>query len=106
MTPEDLVHETEFGYTALCCAAISGNVRIGEVLVKKNRDLPNSRGNNGSASFPLYLAVTHKRRAMTDYLLPNTNLINFEMSDRVDLLHATILSDYYGNWRHHTFFFF
>lgn len=96
MAPDDLALQTKYGYRALCFAAISGTVRMADVLVKGNPKLPLLRGYDDSV--PVYLAVIHKRKDMADYLLPKTDLMELEVRDRVKLLHATILSDYYGNF--------
>lgn len=63
---EDLELVNGNGDTALCLAAIAGNLEIAKILVKKNEGLlniPNIQGN-----MPLYMAALYGRHDMVKYL--------------------------------------
>ncbi|KAL4572467.1 hypothetical protein LXL04_019244 [Taraxacum kok-saghyz] len=66
MNKEDLELQNQKGQTALCLAAIAGNVKIAMFLVKKNRallDIPDNRG-----MMPLYMAALFGKHDMVTYL--------------------------------------
>ncbi|KAL4572471.1 hypothetical protein LXL04_019248 [Taraxacum kok-saghyz] len=70
MEKEDLELQNQKGQTALCLAAIAGNVKIAMFLVKKNRtllDIPDSSG-----MMPLYMAALFGKHDMVTYLYRNS----------------------------------
>ncbi|XP_071710995.1 uncharacterized protein [Rutidosis leptorrhynchoides] len=70
MEKEDLELQNVNGQTALCLAAMAGNVKIAKILVQKNHallDLPDSRG-----MMPLYMAALHGKHEMVKYLYHNS----------------------------------
>ncbi|KAI3781505.1 hypothetical protein L2E82_11522 [Cichorium intybus] len=70
MDKEDLELQNNKGQTALCLAAIAGDVKIASILVNKNKalmDIPDSRG-----MMPLYLAALFGKHDMVTYLYRNS----------------------------------
>ncbi|XP_023745476.1 uncharacterized protein LOC111893648 isoform X2 [Lactuca sativa] len=70
MEKEDLELQNQKGQTALCLAAIAGNVKIATILVNKNRallDIPDSRG-----MMPLYMAALFGKHDMVRFLYHNS----------------------------------
>ncbi|KAI3514880.1 hypothetical protein L1887_13627 [Cichorium endivia] len=70
MDKEDLELQNKKGQTALCLAAIAGDVKIASILVNKNKalmDIPDSRG-----MMPLYLAALFGKHDMVAYLYCNS----------------------------------
>ncbi|KAI3514882.1 hypothetical protein L1887_13629 [Cichorium endivia] len=70
MEKEDLELQNQKGQTALCLAAMAGNVKIASILVKKNRallDIPDSCG-----MMPLYMAALFGKHDMVCYLYHNS----------------------------------
>ncbi|KAI3781503.1 hypothetical protein L2E82_11520 [Cichorium intybus] len=70
MEKEDLELQNQKGQTALCLAAMAGNVKIASILVKKNRallDIPDSCG-----MMPLYMAALFGKHDMVWYLYHNS----------------------------------
>lgn len=96
MTLDDMVIINTHGNTALCFAATSGVVRIAELMVKKNKDLPLIRG-FGNAT-PLFMAISYQRKQMASYLFSVTDRKQLTSQDQIELLIATIHSDFYGNF--------
>ncbi|XP_071710694.1 uncharacterized protein [Rutidosis leptorrhynchoides] len=71
MEKEDMELQNVNGQTALCLAAMAGNVKIATILVKKNHallDIPDSRGN-----LPLYMASLYGKHEMVKYLYLNSH---------------------------------
>lgn len=91
MSPADLALRNKSNHTALCYAAASGDVKITETMVNKNRDLPGMRGNKGAT--PLYIAALFGQRDMVSYLLRVTDPKHLTEEDYVTLLIATINTD-------------
>ena len=79
--------------TALCFAAVSGNLRIADILIKKNDSLPQIRG--GEEMTPLYMAALHGKNHMTRYLYPRTTGI-FEEDDWILMFFLCIKNGLYG----------
>ncbi|KAA0055394.1 ankyrin repeat-containing protein [Cucumis melo var. makuwa] len=80
--------------TPLHIAASSGVVKIAEVMVDKNPHLPNVY--DAMKPSPVLVAVAHKRRDMASFLFSNTNFEALNSYEQIELLIATISSDYYG----------
>ncbi|XP_023542598.1 uncharacterized protein LOC111802454 isoform X2 [Cucurbita pepo subsp. pepo] len=93
MTPDDMTMVNTHGNTALCFAATSGVVRIAELMVQKNKDLPLIRG-FGNAT-PLFMAISYQRKQMASYLFSVTDRKQLSSQDQIELLIATIHSDFY-----------
>ncbi|XP_016899242.2 uncharacterized protein LOC103489087 [Cucumis melo] len=79
--------------TPLHIAASSGVVKIAEVMVDKNPHLPNVY--DAMKPSPVLVAVAHKRRDMASFLFSNTNFEALNSYEQIELLSATISSDYY-----------
>lgn len=94
MTPANMKTQNKHGNTALCFAAASGVVRIAELMVKKNKQLPYIRGFNNIT--PIFIAVSYQHRHMISYLLSVTDLKQLTPQEQIQLLIATIHSDFYG----------
>ncbi|XP_038876939.1 ankyrin repeat-containing protein NPR4-like [Benincasa hispida] len=93
MTLDDIAIINTHGNTALCFAATSGVVRIAELMVQKNKDLPLIRG-FGNAT-PLFMAISYQRKQMASYLFSVTDRKQLTSQDQIELLIATIHSDFY-----------
>ncbi|CAK9327285.1 unnamed protein product [Citrullus colocynthis] len=59
MNNDDMILQNKYGNTALCFAAASGVVRIAQLMVEKNEDLPLVRGFNNAIT-PLFITVSYK----------------------------------------------
>ncbi|CBI27455.3 unnamed protein product, partial [Vitis vinifera] len=70
MEPKDLELQNKYSNTALCFAAASGIVRIAEVMVKKNENLPMIQG--GGGMIPLHMAALLGHSEMVRYLYNKT----------------------------------
>lgn len=95
MSSDEVTLKNKHGNTALCFAATSGVVRNAELMVKKNSDLPLIHGFENRT--PLFMAISCKRREMASYLLQVTDINKFNIQEQVELLIATIHSNFYGN---------
>ncbi|XP_038875615.1 uncharacterized protein LOC120068020 isoform X2 [Benincasa hispida] len=93
MSKEEVALKNRHGNTALCFAAASGVVKIAEVMVNKNKHLPLIRG-FGDVT-PLFMAVSYKCKPMASYLFSVTQLIELTSEEQIELLIATIHSDYF-----------
>ncbi|KAE8647953.1 hypothetical protein Csa_000377 [Cucumis sativus] len=93
MNKEEIALKNRHGNTALCFAAASGVVKIAELMVNKNKDLPLIRG-FGDVT-PLFMAVSYKCKPMALYLLSVTQLIHLTSQEQIELLIATIYSDFF-----------
>ncbi|CAK9327292.1 unnamed protein product [Citrullus colocynthis] len=91
--PSDLEAKNENGNTVLAFAAASGVVRIAEVMVEKNPNLPNLHDANKPT--PVLMAVAYKRKDMASFLFSKTNFEALLPYEQIELLIATISSDYY-----------
>ncbi|TKY72705.1 Ankyrin repeat-containing protein [Spatholobus suberectus] len=76
MRREDLELQDDKGNTAFCFAAAVGNVRIAEIMRRKNNLLPTLRGGEGVT--PLHLAVLQGRSEMARYLFDKSREILYE----------------------------
>uniref|UniRef100_A0A2C9UND0 PGG domain-containing protein n=2 Tax=Manihot esculenta TaxID=3983 RepID=A0A2C9UND0_MANES len=84
------------GNTAFCYAAISGNVKIAEVMRQKKTDLPKIRG--GKGFLPIYMAALAGHAEMVRQLYKHhrdDNQLKLEDGDLVSLLIALVESDIY-----------
>ncbi|XP_030467466.1 ankyrin repeat-containing protein NPR4-like [Syzygium oleosum] len=93
MLPEDLELQNKDGDTALYFAAASGDREIAKALVDKNPRLPLIRGNNEAT--PLYIAALLGKQDMVRYLLSVTDDRYLTDLDRIDILGATISSNFF-----------
>ncbi|XP_023745491.1 uncharacterized protein LOC111893656 isoform X2 [Lactuca sativa] len=76
MEKEDLELQNQIGQTALCLAAMAGNVKIAMILVNKNNallNIPDSRG-----MMPLYMAALFGKHDMVRYLYHNSQKLTGE----------------------------
>lgn len=94
MSPTDMTMQNKYGNTALCFAATSGIVRIAQLIVNKNEDLPLIRGFSNLT--PLFMAVSYKRKLMATYLFAVTDIFQLTPEDQIELLIASIHSDFFG----------
>ena len=90
----DLAIKNRSGDTALLLAASSGVVKIAKIMVDKNPHLPNAY--DALTPSPVLVAVSHKCRDMASFLFSNTNFEALNSYEQIELLIATISSDYYG----------
>ncbi|KAF2320471.1 hypothetical protein GH714_027595 [Hevea brasiliensis] len=83
------------GNTAFCYAAISGNVKIAHIMLKKNRDLAMIPGRQNV--LPIHIAALHGHGMMVRYLYEETKCIlqSTENKGLIDLFVALIDSDMY-----------
>ncbi|KAL4012328.1 hypothetical protein IC575_029428 [Cucumis melo] len=93
MSPTDMTMQNKYGNTALCFAATSGIVRIAQLIVNKNEDLPLIRGFSNLT--PLFMAVSYKRKLMATYLFAVTDIFQLTPEDQIELLIASIHSDFF-----------
>lgn len=94
MTRNDMALRDKYGNTALCFAATSRIVKIAKLMVEKNHELPLIR--TFREGTPLLIAVSYKSRDMISYLLSVTDLSQLTAQERIELLIATIHSDFHG----------
>jgi len=92
MSPDNLGTQNRMGNTALCLAAVSGDVSIAKAMVEANQGLPSIRGHSNFT--PVQMAALLGHRDMVDYLLPLTT--GFTNADLMALLTATVNTDLYG----------
>lgn len=88
MKPKDLALQKQNGYTALCVAAEGGMVDIAKIMLRKNKDLLNLRGNRRMS--PLMIASILGHKDMMSYLYTMTNDMKGEewiAEDRIMLLY-------------------
>ncbi|RVW59674.1 hypothetical protein CK203_101049 [Vitis vinifera] len=93
MEPKDLELQNKYSNTALCFAAASGIVRIAEVMVKKNENLPMIQG--GGGMIPLHMAALLGHSEMVRYLYNKTVHEHLAPGDWVGLLNTCISTDLY-----------
>jgi hypothetical protein len=95
MTSEDLALKTTYGFTALHCAAQSGNVSIAVQLLKKKDELRFIR--NDDDEMPIHVAASLGHTNMVSHLFSDTHFKKLITPDeRIKLLHYTICNDMYG----------
>ncbi|PWA39129.1 Ankyrin repeat-containing protein [Artemisia annua] len=71
MQIEDLRYQNLAGNTALCLAAMTGNVEIATIMVGLDPNLLTISNKNGM--IPLYIAALYGKRDMVNYLYDETN---------------------------------
>lgn len=103
MDSDDMAKRNKDKNTPFCFAAASGVVRIAELMVKKNKDLPLIRGFDNTT--PLFMAVSYKHREMASYLWSITDIKQLNSKEQSELLIAAIHSDFYGKSIHNSFLF-
>ena len=86
----NLTAETNVGNTALTYAAAAGNVKIAEMMVKKNRALPNL----GTGVKPLSMAALLGHSEMVQYLYSVTKID--KPDDWNDIFIDCVRTDLYG----------
>ncbi|KAL1359294.1 hypothetical protein HN51_004582 [Arachis hypogaea] len=80
LDPHDLELKDKNKNNAFCSAAASGNMKIADMMIKKNGELPKKRGGVGMT--PLYLAALQGKNGMTRHLFPMTSGILDEEDKR------------------------
>ena len=99
MEKEDLELQNQNGQTALCLAAMAGNVKIAMILVKKNNallDIPDSRG-----MMPLYMAALFGKHDMVKYLYHNSQKMTGDFwtyHNRVCVLVKCVEANLFGKY--------
>ncbi|XP_057994993.1 uncharacterized protein LOC131169003 [Hevea brasiliensis] len=84
----------EHGNTAFCYAALSGNVKIAQIMKKKKHDLSVIRG--GKNLFPVHIAALAGHAQMVRELYEEDHIKNqLKANDRISLLIALVESDIY-----------
>uniref|UniRef100_A0A803M228 PGG domain-containing protein n=1 Tax=Chenopodium quinoa TaxID=63459 RepID=A0A803M228_CHEQI len=91
MDADSLALTNKLGNTALCFAAVSGVVHIAQLMVEKNKRLPNIRGSQNMT--PLQMAVLLGHQHMVWYLLQVTDHQQMTDQDRIGLLTSSIDTD-------------
>ncbi|KAJ9559414.1 hypothetical protein OSB04_014028 [Centaurea solstitialis] len=94
MDKEDLLLQTKDGDTALCSAAIAGNVEMARILVTKNEDLLTI--SNKSGLMPLQVAVSYGNYDMVIYLYEKSNKMKgpeWNTTNKQRLLKACVASN-------------
>ena len=86
----NLTAENNDGNTALTYAAAAGNVKIAEMMVEKNPELPNL----GRGVKPLSMAAFLGHSEMVQYLYPVTTID--KPDDRNDIFIDCVRKDLYG----------
>lgn len=97
MTKEQLELKDRFGRTALCSAAIAGNIEAAKILVKADPDLPCIMSNHNYS--PLHYAAKYGHKKTIQYLLSVTELdyhLQHLTSAGVTLLNLLISADLFG----------
>ena len=92
MSSDDLKAENNVGNTALCYAAITGNVNIAKVMQDKNGDLPNL----GSGVKPLFMAALVGHGKMVEHLSRFTRIEEWDTTDQVELFVTYARVEMYG----------
>ena len=90
MSSDDLKAVNTVGNTALTYAAAAGNVKIAEMMVEKNPELPNL----GRGVKPLSMAAFLGHSEMVQYLYPVTTID--KPDDRNDIFIDCVRKDLYG----------
>ncbi|XP_057994997.1 ankyrin repeat-containing protein ITN1-like [Hevea brasiliensis] len=84
----------EHGNTAFCYAALSGNVKIAQIMKMKKQDLSVTRG--GKNLFPIHIAALAGHAQMVHELYDEDHIKNqLTNDDRISLLIALVESDIY-----------
>lgn len=93
MKEDDLELQDRKGNTALCFAAVSGNVKVAKAMIRKNPSLATIRGGGGRT--PLFLAALFGHSEMAWYLYPITEQ-NCLPRERADIFFTCINTGLYG----------
>jgi len=93
LTDEQISLQDGKGNTAFCFAVASGNMRIVELLIKRNPHLPRIRGGEGHT--PLKFALMQGKCYMAQFLYDKTRQV-FEESDTESLFFTCVKT---GNYR-------
>nr|XP_017220539.1 PREDICTED: ankyrin repeat-containing protein At5g02620-like isoform X2 [Daucus carota subsp. sativus] len=101
MDAQDMEIQNGQGNTALCFAAVDGNVRIAELMIAKNSRLPNLHGPQGVK--PIDMAASLGQKEMVKYLHPLSTVVNWSIDEKATLLTTCIASGLYGEY--HNFIF-
>jgi len=92
---KDIALQDANGNTAFCIAAAAGNIKIVDLMLKRNPKLPIIRGGNGNT--PIQYAALQGRYKMTWHLYDET-IHCFEEKDRELLFFACIYTGIYGKY--------
>lgn len=84
MSPDDVALLDGHDYTACCYAAVSGAVRVADLILQRNPSLSVSRDINGAT--PLHKAALHGNGEMVSYLLKWTKVEDLSREEWFDLL--------------------
>ncbi|CAH8276001.1 unnamed protein product [Arabidopsis lyrata] len=93
MHPDDLRMENKDNNTPLHFAAASGVVKIAEMLIEKDDNLPNLRGPREIT--PIHAAALFGRGEMVMYLYERTRIEDLSDTNLIDLFIAIISADIY-----------
>ncbi|KAA0055403.1 ankyrin repeat-containing protein [Cucumis melo var. makuwa] len=91
----DLAIKNRDGRPALAYAAISGIVRIAETIVDNDHKLRDPVDDAHLKYLPLLSSVFYKLKDMASYLFSQTNFDALQTTQQLNLLLATVDSDYY-----------
>ncbi|XP_074343605.1 uncharacterized protein LOC141682811 isoform X2 [Apium graveolens] len=94
MDAQDMEIQNGQGNTALCFAAVDGNVRIAELMIAKNSSLPNLYGPEGVK--PIDMAASLGQKEMVKYLHPLSRVVNWSLKEKATLLTTCIASGLYA----------
>jgi ankyrin repeat protein len=94
LEPNDLLLQNNKGNTTLCVAAVSGNLQIVVILIKKNGCISKIRG--AERMTPLTMAASYGRNDIASYLF-NHNIDILEEEEMNALFFICIKNDLYGN---------
>ncbi|KAH6801454.1 hypothetical protein C2S52_001918 [Perilla frutescens var. hirtella] len=94
MSPSDLVLLDGNGYTACCYAAISGEVEIADLIIKKHPNVATARDKENKT--PLQKAALRGNAKMVSHILKSTKLEALSKDEWFDLLLVTIRLEMYG----------
>ncbi|KAK2449181.1 ankyrin repeat-containing protein ITN1 [Trifolium repens] len=92
LEPNDLLLQNNKGNTALCVAAVSGNIQIVVILIEKNGCISQIRG--AERMTPLTMAASYGRNDIANYLF-NHNIDILEEEEMNTLFFICIKNDLY-----------
>lgn len=93
MDTQDMEIQNGQGNTALCFAAVDGNVRIAELMIAKNSSLPNLHGPEGVK--PIDMAASLGQKDMVKYLYPLSRVVDWSLKEKATLVKTCIASGLY-----------
>ncbi|KAL1538466.1 hypothetical protein AAHA92_27211 [Salvia divinorum] len=93
MEIEDLATQNVKGCTALCFAAAAGHIKIAKLMLEKDQNLANIKGDGGV--WPLYMAALQGFDEMAEYLFNRTDITSWTTLEKVNLLTSAIDSELY-----------